>query len=283
MQHRQNIFFCALLIHLSFLFSGCVSTGGEGDENKIAADSGLIRDNLQTDSFTVASWSRITPPVNSLRVYIEGDGFAWKSRTQPSNNPTPHNPVALKLAASDKNANVLYLARPCQYLPSPLPPPCQVNWWTNDRFAPAVIDAMNDALEQVVQRYPGVKLDLVGYSGGGNIAALLAERRSDVRTLRTVAGNLDVAFVNSQHKVSVMPNALSAIDRASTLRLLPQTHFSGDEDKTVPPAVAARFQQAVGGSCVRVESVAGMAHGSDWASVWPRLLAMGVPECGVNH
>lgn len=283
MQHRQNIFFCALLIQLSFLFSGCVSTGGEGDENKIAADSGLIRDNLQTESFTVASWSRITPPVNSLRVYIEGDGFAWKSRTQPSNNPTPHNPVALKLAASDKNANVLYLARPCQYLPSPLPSPCQVNWWTNDRFAPAVIDAMNDALEQVVQRHPGVKLDLVGYSGGGNIAALLAERRSDVRTLRTVAGNLDVAFVNRLHKVSVMPNALSAIDRASTLRLLPQTHFSGAEDKTVPPAVASRFQQAVGGSCVRVESVAGMAHGSDWASVWPRLLAMGVPDCGVNH
>lgn len=283
MQHRQNIFFCALLIHLSFLFSGCVSTGGEGSENKIAADSGLIRDNLQTELFTVASWSRITPPVNSLRVYIEGDGFAWKSRTQPSNNPTPHNPVALKLAASDKNTNVLYLARPCQYLPSPLPSPCQVNWWTNDRFAPAVIDAMNDALDRVVQRYPGVKLDLVGYSGGGNIAALLAERRSDVRTLRTVAGNLDVAFVNSQHKVSVMPNALSAIDRASTLRLLPQTHFSGDEDKTVPPAVAARFQQAVGGSCVRVEPVAGMAHGSDWAAAWPRLLAMGVPDCGVNH
>jgi predicted alpha/beta hydrolase family esterase len=279
MLRKQNIFFSALLIHLSFLLSGCVSEGREGDEIKIAADSGLIRDNLRTRQFTVVSWSRITPPVNSLRVYIEGDGFAWKSRTQPSGNPTPHNPVALKLAASDTKSNVLYLARPCQFLNTPLPAGCGVNWWTNDRFSPVVIEAMNEALEQIVSKYPGVSLELVGYSGGGNVAALLAERRKDVRALRTVAGNLDVAFVNAQHKVTPMPNALSAIDRAATLRHLPQTHFSGEEDTTVPPAVAARFQQAVGGDCVRVERVAGMAHGSDWASIWPQLLAKGVPAC----
>ena len=279
MQRKQNIFFSALLIHLSFLLSGCVSEGREAGEIKIAADSGLIRDNLQTRQFTVVSWSRITPPVNSLRVYIEGDGFAWKSRAQPSSNPTPHNPVALKLAASDKTNNVLYLARPCQFLNTPLPAGCGANWWTNDRFSPVIIDAMNDALEQVVSKYPGVTLELVGYSGGGNIAALLAERRKDVRALRTVAGNLDVAFVNAQHRVTPMPNALSAIDRAAMLRHLPQTHFSGEEDNTVPPAVAERFQQAVGGDCVRVERVAGMAHGSDWASIWPQLLAKGVPAC----
>ena len=279
MQQRENIFFSALLIHLSFLLSGCVSESQPGAENNIAARSGLIRDNLQTRTFTVASWSRISPPVNSLRVYIEGDGFAWKSRTKPSNNPTPHNPVGLKLAASDSNKNVLYLARPCQFSNTPLPAVCQSNWWTNDRFSPAIIEAMNDALDQVVQKYPGVTLELVGYSGGGNIAALMAERRSDVRTLRTVAGNLDVAFVNAQHKVSAMPNALNAIDLASRLNRLPQTHFSGEEDKTVTPAVAERFQQAFGGNCVRVERVAGMAHGSDWASIWPQLLAQGVPAC----
>lgn len=279
MQQKQNIFFLVLLIHLSFLLTGCVSGVLNQAANKMAARSGLISTDLQANQFTLVSWSRITPPVNLLRVYIEGDGFAWKSRTQPSNNPTPHNPVGLKLAASDTAANVLYLARPCQFLSSPLPRQCQVNMWTNERFSPAVIDAMNEALDQVVQRYPGVQLDVIGYSGGGNIAALLAERRRDVRTLRTVAGNLDVAFVNRQHKVSPMPHALSAMDAAATLRHVPQTHFSGEEDTTVPPAVAARFQQAVGGDCVRVERVAGMAHGSDWASVWPALLAKGVPAC----
>jgi hypothetical protein len=58
--------------------------------------------------------------VNSLRVYIEGDGFAWKSRTQPSGNPTPHNPVALKLAASIRGGCSWYGRSGCN--PSASPP-----------------------------------------------------------------------------------------------------------------------------------------------------------------
>lgn len=51
-----------------------------------------------------------------LRVYIEGDGHAWQSRTRPSADPTPHNPVGLRLALADPSpAPLLYLARPCQY------------------------------------------------------------------------------------------------------------------------------------------------------------------------
>ena len=138
---------------------------------------------------------------------------------------------------------------------------------------------MNDALSQFVKQYPGVKLELIGYSGGGNIAAILAERRTDVRSLRTVAGNLDVAYVNAIHHVSAMPDAVSAIDRASALRTMPQLHFSGDADKTVTPEVAQRFQRAVGGTCSQVDIVSNMTHGSDWAAIWPQLLAKELPEC----
>jgi poly(3-hydroxybutyrate) depolymerase len=87
---------------------------------------------------------------------------------------------------------------------------------------------------------------MVGYSGGGNIAALLAARRHDIQSLRTVAGNLDVAWVNTLHNVTPMPNAISAMDSAVKLRTLPQIHYSGDADKTVPVDVARHFQQAVG-------------------------------------
>jgi len=268
-----------VLINLSLLLAGCISVDPYISAQKIASDSGLTSEKFDTELFPVVTWHRITPPVHSLRVYIEGDGFAWKSRTTPSNNPTPRNPTGLKLAAADKQANVFYLARPCQFIGPPLPDNCRVNIWTQDRFSPVVIDAMSEALNQIVLRYPGVQLDLVGYSGGGNIAALLAERRSDVRSLRTVAGNLDVAYVNAIHHVTPMPTAENAIDRAPALRALPQIHYSGGADTTVPPAVARRFQQAVGGKCVQTEVVSGMEHGSDWEAVWPELLAQGVPEC----
>lgn len=279
MQIKGNALLAGILISLSFLFSGCASVDPRTEANQIASAAGLNSENIPTHSFVIATWGRFTPPVNSIRVYIEGDGFAWKSRTQPSDDPTPHLPTGLKLAAADPGQNVLYLARPCQFIGPPLPATCQVNWWTNDRFSAVVIDTMNEALEVFVSRYPGVKLDVVGYSGGGNIAALLAARRNDVRSLRTVAGNLDVAWVNTLHHVTPMPNAVSAIDRAAELRALPQIHFSGDADKTVPADVAQRFRQAVGGKCVRVDVVSGMTHSADWAAIWPQLLKNTLPKC----
>jgi len=276
---KHDIFFTGILISLSFLLVGCVTDDSRITAKEIAQHSRLSRDDIQTNPFLIATWSRITAPVHSLRVYIEGDGFAWKSRTQPSDDPTPRNPIGLMLAATDKNQNVLYIARPCQFIGPPLPAHCDKRVWTSDRFSPSVIDAMNDALSQFVKQYPGVKLELIGYSGGGNIAAILAERRTDVRSLRTVAGNLDVAYVNAIHHVSAMPDAVSAIDRASALRTMPQLHFSGDADKTVTPEVAQRFQRAVGGTCSQVDIVSNMTHGSDWAAIWPQLLAKELPEC----
>ncbi len=279
MQVRRNILVAALLINLSFLFAGCTSVDRQSVASQIAKQSGLTRENVQTSSFLIVTWSRITPPATSLHVYIEGDGFAWQSRTRPSDDPTPHNPVGLTLAATDTRANVLYLARPCQFVGPELPADCSVRWWTEDRFSAEVLEAMNEALDRFVARYPGVQLDLTGYSGGGNMAALLAERRKDVRSLRTVAGNLDVAYVNALHHVSAMPDSLNAIDSAASLRHIPQLHLSGDADKTVPSDVARRFVQAVGGNCARTAVVSGMGHGSNWAAIWPQWLAQGVPAC----
>jgi len=280
MNKKRHGLAIAALINLSFLLAGCVSSDPRIGANEIAARASLLRENLHTKPFLIATWSRIAPPVNTLRVYIEGDGFAWKSRTQASDDPTPHNPTGLMLAAADSSENVLYLGRPCQFIGPPLPADCNINWWTSDRFSPVVIDAMDDALSQVVQRYPGVQLELIGYSGGGNVAALRAPRRNDVRSLRTVAGNLDVAYVNALHHVTAMPDAVSAIDRASVLSTLPQIHFSGGADKTVPPAVALRFQRAVGERCVQVDVVSGMEHGSNWAAIWPQLLTKALTPAG---
>lgn len=267
-----------LLITLIFLLAGCVNGDGRERAARLAKKAGLNSQNLQTSPFELRVWLRITAPEQPVRVYIEGDGFAWRSRTRPSDDPTPRQPTGLMLAAADTSANVVYLARPCQFIGPPLPANCGATWWTDNRFSPQVVQAMNEALNQALRALPDVRIELVGYSGGGAIAALIAAQRDDVRSLRTVAGNLDVAYVNATHNVSAMPQALSAIDVAPQLANLPQIHFTGSADTTVPPAAARRFQQAAGGRCVRIESVQGMAHGSDWAAVWPSLLQR-QPDC----
>lgn len=267
-----------LLISLLFLLTGCVFDDAGNRAALLAKHAGLNSQYLQTASFKMRSWQRISDPAQPVRVYIEGDGFAWMSRSRASDDPTPRQPTGLMLAAADPSANVLYLARPCQFIGPPMPPECRPTWWTDSRFSPTVVQAMDEALSQALAPWPGITIELVGYSGGGGIAALIAARRKDVRSLRTVAGNLDVAYVNAVHHVSEMPNALSAINAAPQLASLPQIHFTGSADTTVPPEVARRFQQAAGGRCVRVEEVKGMAHGSDWASVWPSLLRQ-PPQC----
>lgn len=271
-------FLAGTLIFLVFFVSGCADRDARTSAKSLSMRAGLTSENLQTKFFLLRALSKTSPSATVLRVYIEGDGFAWVSRTQPSNDPTPRNPVGLMLAAADPSPDVLYLARPCQYVGPPLPAECSTTWWTDKRFAPQVITAMDEALSRFVSRIPGVELELIGYSGGATIAAQLAARRHDVRSLRTVAGNLDVALVNQIHHVSAMPDAASAIDVAPQLASLPQIHFSGAEDSTVPVQVAERFQQATGPRCSQIVTIPGMRHGSDWAAIWPRLLA-NVPVC----
>ena len=269
---KRGFFKAVLLISIVLLLCGCTTSDPRETASTFAEKRKLVAHEYATDWISLQGWQRITPPVTRLRVYIEGDGFAWVSRTRPSDDPTPRNPIGLQLAAADPSANVLYLARPCQFIGPPLPPACKTSVWTDQRFSDAVVAAMDSALTQVKAQYPQVEFELVGYSGGGNIAALLAARRQDVQALRTVAGNLDVAYVNTLHHVTPMPDAQSAINVAPALKNLPQIHFSGADDNTVPPAVAGRFRQATGARCAQVALIPGMDHGGNWAALWPQLL-----------
>ena len=126
-----------------------------------------------------------------LTVYIEGDGLAWRTRSIPSTNPTPIDPVGLKLALAHPLGNAAYLARPCQYVGGHTARGCDQSYWTNKRFAREVIESSNEALTTLKLEFGARHLQLVGYSGGGAVAALLAAKRDDVIRLVTVAGNLE--------------------------------------------------------------------------------------------
>ena len=239
----------------------------------LASTVNLRREQVHTDAFLLTSYVRIDRPNLPLTVYIEGDGLAFRTRSQPSDDPTPVNPVGLAMAAADPTANILYLARPCQFAQAADNPRCAVTYWTDKRFAEEVVQAMNQAVDHYARQVPGQPLHLVGYSGGGAIAALLAARRGDVASLRTVAGNLDVAEFNRLHRTTPMPASLNPIDQAARLRVLPQIHFHGTADRVVPGVIAERFAQAVAGDCTQVRAVPGVGHGGDWAARWPGLLA----------
>lgn len=252
-----------------------------GLADRIAVRAGFIKTLVTTEPFVLTAYHRIAEPGEALTVYIEGDGQAWLSRRQLATDPTPTDPVALRLAALDPSPNVVYLARPCHYTEPRLDPFCEPAYWSNKRFAGEVIAAMDQAVEQFRHRSRAREVHLVGYSGGGAVATLLAARRRDVASLRTVAGNLDHMTLNRRERVSPLTGSLNPIDFAPALSRLPQRHFVGRDDRVVPPFIAEEFaRRAPNSRCIRVTVVEDVTHAKGWVERWPDLLTMPVACSG---
>lgn len=240
----------------------------------IARTADLAFTTISAPPFTLAAFRRNHVPRSPVVVYIEGDGLAWLSKSQPSHDPTPREPMGLLLAAADTTPNVVYLARPCQYVTSTS---CQTEYWTNKRFSEEVVAATNAAIDQLIS--PGQPVHLVGYSGGGAIAALVAARRRDVASLRTVAGNLDHQALSRYHDVSPMRGSLDAVEVAPQLASLPQLHYVGTRDETVPPLIAESYLRGMGTTrCAGLVRVQGLRHDGNWPDYWAAA-ASTLPAC----
>jgi len=234
---------------------------------------------IKTRLFNLTAWEHVTKPDAPVDIYIEGDGLAWLNTYTKSMNPTPPNPLALRLAALDKADNVIYLARPCQYSGWNGSGSCPDLYWTNGRTAAEVVQAYQQALDNIKSLYKASGFNLIGYSGGAAVAMLAASERTDVLSLRTVAGNADYTTFSAIHGVSPMNASRNPLDAAAKLARLPQRHFIGGEDTIVPPAIFNSWKQASGSTaCIQSTIVPGVTHEKGWVEKWPELLGV-PPSC----
>lgn len=234
---------------------------------------------IATDRFDIQSYQRLGAPGAPLTLYIEGDGFAWVTPSRPSTDPTPKDPIALRLAAADGGPNVAWLARPCQYIGGR---GCAELYWTEGRFAEEVVAAVSQAVDHIKTSAGATTVRLVGYSGGGAVAALVAARRGDVELLVTVAGMLDGAAWVRSEGLTPLWRSLDPAEAVPRLSGLRQIHFIGADDREIPPAVARGFagRFPVGHAPVVVE-LGGYGHRCCWAAGWPQLLARAEREARV--
>ena len=247
------------------------------DARELAGAAGWRQQPLITRHFELLSYVPSTPRAKRqvLTIYIEGDGKAWLSSSRISPDPTPHHPLALKLALRHPSDQaVAYLARPCQYGGRAARPPCQPEYWSRKRFAPEVIEANHDAVDELKRRIGAQQIVLIGYSGGGTVAALLAAQRQDVAELITVAGNLDHRVSSKHHFVSPLDGSLNPADTWRALRDIPQRHLVGEDDHVIPPLVARAYQRRFPkGQRPSVRIIAEFNHHCCWHEHWPALLA----------
>lgn len=268
---------------LSLSLGGCRGTvsGRIHAADSVAKAAQLQKQVIKTPEFALTSYARFSDPRTSIHVYIEGDGFAWVTKTQLSQNPTPREPLVLRLAALDTHPNVLYIARPCQYTPLSEDSHCAPKYWSRSRFAPEVVDSIDQVISTYVEKWGTHQVTLIGYSGGGGIAVLVAAQRKDVEKIITLAGNLDHVALNRYHHVSEMKDSLNPIDVATRVATIPQLHVSGADDIIVPGFIAHDFknrsEHAVSG-CIMLRTEPGVTHYQGWKKIWPRLLATAI-EC----
>jgi len=259
---------------LALLISACTSIPSASDRRDtaeaLAQASGWQALNLHTTTFDLLAYvPTYIQPDEHLTVYVEGDGLAWITPSHPSPDPTPRNPLALKLALAHPEGNAAYMARPCQYQQSAA---CAVKYWTDARFAPKVIEASSQAIDVLKSRFNAKSLTLVGFSGGGAVATLLAARRNDVDRLVTVAGNLDHRAWTTRHRITPLRESLNPADHVRGLSRVRQWHFVGGRDKVIPPELVESFAKrfpAAQQPTVLTESE--FDHHCCWVDSWPRL------------
>lgn len=262
------LFLAAMVMLLAGCAGPAVFGGSRASVVAWAAQRGFTAEPLRAGAFDLLLLKRAGRS-GALTLYIEGDGAAWHSPWQPPGDPTPLRPVALAMAAADISGSVVYLGRPCQYLDAAALKSCAADYWTQRRFAPEVVDAYMAAVDRIKADHGAARLRLVGHSGGGVIAALLAMRRDDVDVLATVAAPLAVGDWARWHEVSPLTGSLDPAAADGSLWTVRAMHFVGEEDKVVPAAVVERFAHAKGGRVIRLP---GHDHECCWAREWPRLL-----------
>jgi pimeloyl-ACP methyl ester carboxylesterase len=267
-------FLCVGLACVATFHTGCAVQVAPSPKHTVASPSTIVK----TDFFDLAA--EIGPgegaPVGSTRiltVYLEGDGHAWTSRTRPSTNPTPLEPIGLELAYRHPGPSPwAYLARPCQYLPMASTRNCDPRYWTSARFAPEVIRATSQAIDALKRSFGAQGVELVGFSGGGAVALLVAATRDDVERVLTVAGNLDHAAWTQELRVSHLAESLNPKDFASALSPIPQIHWFGGADSRVPPKTANGYFDALNSEHkAQRRVIQEFDHSCCWAQNWPTL------------
>lgn len=252
--------------------SGCANLTASPSEraDALAQQNGFV--NVPLQSGLRAYLHTGTSP--ELTIYIEGDGAHWP-RGLPPADPTPSHPYSLKLAIADTSLNVAYLARACQYLPDDQLAKCPRALWTDARFGDDAITLASRSIDELKAKSRASSLRLVGYSGGGALATLVASQRHDVSCLVTVAAPLDIVAWVAAHGVSPMKNSLNPATDTDAIVDIPQTHFQGSNDTVVPPPTALAYR--LRHRTAKFDLVENYDHECCWDKNWATRIAAACP------
>lgn len=256
------VFGCASLLHSPAERADTFAVGAGFRRFDIAANP--LRVYVRAPSASAAGADR--PELRRLEIHIESDGAPWLAADLPPRDPTPRSLISLQIAAAGSATATAYIGRPCQYLDGAALAQCDSSLWRQARYSEAAVAAVDAAVSALVRDMKPSSIALIGYSGGGAIAAHIAARRSDVSCLVSIAAPLDTHAWTQAIGVSALSRSLNPTERPARVA---QTHFTGAADKDVPPDSIRRYlARATNATEIQVP---GFDHECCRARAWPRL------------
>ncbi len=250
----------------SFFFISCTTPSSSFHQQ--ATNFGFHSQSYQGVGFVHQVYSNQQPLNKLLHIYLGGDGTPWDRVDRVAGDPTPRNPIMLRMMALDSAASV-YVGRPC-YHGLAHSPECHEKWWTSARYSEAVVESLRSVLTQLSKEQEMRGVVLFGYSGGGTLAMLLAERVSFVKGVVTIAGNLDIEAWTDYHSFSSLTGSLNPALLPPLGSHVVQLHFLGSQDKVVPMYLVEKVLQR---QPIRSRMIIkDVDHQCCWETKWPRLL-----------
>jgi len=233
----------------------------------------LSRELLVGASFHHVAYLRLSSE-GPLLVFIEGDGSPWTGGGREiAADPTPRHPLALELAAHTAGA-VLYLGRPC-YLGLATAAECHPSNWTMGRYSREVVQSLAAATNRITLEHDFREVILIGYSGGGTLAQLMAPQVARLRAVVTLSANLDVSGWTAYHRYLPLSGSLDPADSPPLPAGVIEIHLAGGEDRNVPPALLDRYLTGHPGA--QLWTFDAFDHGCcwqrEWPTLWPRIMA----------
>lgn len=260
----------AVALIVAGTLSGCATSRAERFVDT-AADLGFVASVVPGKNFRHRVFSKSASQAtlsHRLHVYIDGDGITWLGPGRVSLEPTSRDPLVLSLMKIDP-ASAVYLGRPC-YAGIFDPQSCNPWQWTHGRYSNEVVDSMVAALGRLLRRYPDADVVLIGYSGGGALAMLMAPHLDQLTAVVTLAGNLDIAAWVGYHQYSPLVGSLNPADMPPLRDDVRQVHWVGEEDDSVPPQVV---RSGLGNqNNATLFELPGVDHSCCWVDRWPGML-----------
>ena len=225
---------------------------------------------LTTNKFTlpVVYNAVFTDLADHVHIYIEGDGRPYERPGKPTSNPTSEQLLALRLMAKD-NQPAIYLNRPC-YGMTELPPNCDVKYWTSHRYSEDVVQSMESALNELKKGFPSRTFTLIGHSGGGTLAILLASKRKDVRAVISISANVDHLAWSKANHYPVLSGSLNAIDVLPLPSSVKMVNLYGEQDKQVQPVLIINGLSKQKSALNKRYPT--FSHSCCWEQIWPDVL-----------